>query len=152
MTTTGASRAASYSATGNVTGANLVTAGNITAVGNIQASAGSYFIGNGSQLTGISGGGGGGSSISNGGSNVGVAFNGNATVGINSILTATFGPDSLTLSGTTTPGFYSQAKNVSVTTTQTLPTNRSIMSIAPFVINTGVVVTVPDSTTLIVLS
>jgi hypothetical protein len=37
-------------ATGNVTGGNIVTAGNITATGNI---AGNYFIGNGSQLTGV---------------------------------------------------------------------------------------------------
>ena len=37
-------------ATGNVTGGNIVTSGNITATGNV---AGNYFIGNGSQLTGV---------------------------------------------------------------------------------------------------
>jgi hypothetical protein len=48
-----------FSATGNVTGGNIATAGlisvtgNVTAVGNIQ---GNYFVGNGSLLTGISGG------------------------------------------------------------------------------------------------
>ena len=134
----------------NITGANLVTAGNITAVGNIHTSG--YFIGNGSQLTGVGGGGGGGASITNGTSNIGVAFSANATVGIGGILTATFGPDSLTLSGTTTPGFYTQVKNVAISTTQTLPANRVIMSIAPFDVNNGVVVTVPDSSTLIVLA
>jgi hypothetical protein len=38
------------SATGNVTGGNVLTAGNVSAVGNV---AGTYFIGNGSQLTGL---------------------------------------------------------------------------------------------------
>ena len=37
-------------ATGNITGGNLTTAGQVTATGNIT---GSYFIGNGSQLTGV---------------------------------------------------------------------------------------------------
>jgi hypothetical protein len=38
------------SVTGNVTGGNIITVGNVSATGNI---AGDYFIGNGSQLTGI---------------------------------------------------------------------------------------------------
>jgi hypothetical protein len=38
------------SATGNVTGGNLITAGRVSATGNIQ---GSYLLGNGSALTGI---------------------------------------------------------------------------------------------------
>jgi len=42
------------SVTGNVTGGNIVTVGTVSAVGNITANIGSYFIGNGSQLTGIS--------------------------------------------------------------------------------------------------
>ena len=44
-------------ATGNVTGGNINTAGRIVATGNISTSAnvaGTYFIGNGSQLTGLS--------------------------------------------------------------------------------------------------
>jgi len=58
ITATGAVTAASVavngtaSAAGNVTGGNVRTAGSITATGNI---AGNYFLGNGSQLTGISG-------------------------------------------------------------------------------------------------
>lgn len=44
--------AGQISATGNIQGGNIVTAGLITATGNIS---GNYFIGNGSQLTGISG-------------------------------------------------------------------------------------------------
>lgn len=61
---------ATFSATGNVTGGNINTGGTVTATGNVtggnirtvgQVSAtgnvtGSYFIGNGSQLTGIAGG------------------------------------------------------------------------------------------------
>ena len=40
------------SITGNITGGNIRTVGQVTATGNIQ---GNYFIGNGSQLTGVSG-------------------------------------------------------------------------------------------------
>ena len=49
--------AANVSVTGNVQGGNLRTAGLISATGNITAAAnvaGSFFIGNGSQLTGLS--------------------------------------------------------------------------------------------------
>jgi hypothetical protein len=74
------------SATGNITGGNLnavglslsgnivsalVSAANITTTANIS---GSFFIGNGSQLTGISGGG--GASIANGTSNVNINTSG----------------------------------------------------------------------------
>ena len=55
--------------TGNVSGSNLSTSGNVTA---------SFFIGNGSQLTGLSA----GSIISNGNSNVVVAANANVTVSV----------------------------------------------------------------------
>lgn len=47
-------------ATGNVTGGNLRTVGQVTATGNVT---GSYFIGNGSLLTGISAGGYGNSNV-----------------------------------------------------------------------------------------
>lgn len=65
------------SVTGNVTGGNILTGGTISAVGNIT---GNYFIGNGSQLTGVVTSA--GSSIVNGTSNVVVAANGNVTVGV----------------------------------------------------------------------
>jgi hypothetical protein len=65
------------SVTGNVTGGNILTGGTISAVGNIT---GNYFIGNGSQLTGVVTAA--GSSIVNGTSNVVVAANGNVTVGV----------------------------------------------------------------------
>ena len=66
------------SASGNVTGGNIRTAGIVSATGNIT---GNYFIGNGSQLTGISTGS--SSNISNGTSNVSItASGGNVTVGV----------------------------------------------------------------------
>jgi hypothetical protein len=83
------------SVAGNVTGGNILTAGIVSATGNIS---GNYFIGNGSQLTGISGGV--QSSIANGTSNVNIATaNGNATITANAV-TYTFGTNStLTLPG-----------------------------------------------------
>ena len=67
------------SSTGNAIHGNILTAGIVSATGNIT---GNYFIGNGSQLTGISAGGG-GASISNGTSNVNITTSGgNVTVGV----------------------------------------------------------------------
>jgi hypothetical protein len=64
------------SASGNVTGANILTAGTVSATGNITAN---YFIGNGSLLTGIATGT--PSSIANGNSNVNIdTANGNVTI------------------------------------------------------------------------
>lgn len=73
---------ASVSTTGNVTGGNVLTAGAVSATGNVS---GNYFIGNGSLLTGITGGGGGGNgtAIVNGNSNVNIATSGaNVTVAV----------------------------------------------------------------------
>lgn len=74
--------AGQVSAGGNVTGGNVLTAGAVSATGNVS---GNFFIGNGSLLTGISGGGGGGgSSISNGTSQVNIPTSGgnaNVTIG-----------------------------------------------------------------------
>ena len=83
------------STTGNITSGNILTGGLISATGNIT---GNYFIGNGSQLTGISSGV--QSSIANGISNVEIASaNGNVTITANAV-TYTFGIDStLTLPG-----------------------------------------------------
>jgi filamentous hemagglutinin len=68
----------SVSVTGNVTGGNIRTAGIITATGNIT---GNYFIGNGSQLSGIDA-----TSIQNGNSNVRIASsNGNVTVNVTGV-------------------------------------------------------------------
>jgi len=69
--------------TGNTTTGNLLTGGVISAVGNIKTVgnvSGNYFIGNGSQLTGIIASA--GAAITNGNSNVTVNANGNVTVGV----------------------------------------------------------------------
>ena len=47
------STAGTVSATGNVIGGNIYTGGEVSATGNITANASSFFIGNGSQLTGV---------------------------------------------------------------------------------------------------
>ena len=72
----------SVSVTGNTTSGNILTAGVVSATGNI---AGNYFIGNGSQLTGISGG------SSYGNSNV-------------TTLLAAFGSNTISTTGTVTTG------------------------------------------------
>jgi len=59
-------------AAGNVTGGNLTTAGQVVATGNIT---GNYFIGNGSQLTGIDA-----TAIQNGNANVRTFSNSNVTI------------------------------------------------------------------------
>ena len=65
------------SATGNVTGGNIFTAGQVSATGNITAN---YFIGNGSQLTGIDA-----TQIQNGTSNVSIPVaNGNVEISVGS--------------------------------------------------------------------
>jgi len=75
---------------GNIAGGNITTTGLVSATGNVT---GNYFIGNGSQLTGISSGI--QSSIVNGTSNVAIATaNGNATITANAASTWTFGTDS----------------------------------------------------------
>ena len=64
-------------ATGNVIGGNILTAGLISATGNIT---GNYFLGNGSQLTGIVASS--ATSLVNGTTNITTALNGNANVTI----------------------------------------------------------------------
>lgn len=74
---------ANLSVTGNTTTGNLLTGGTVSAVGNIRTTgnvSGNYFIGNGSQLTGIIASA--GAAITNGNSNVTVNANGNVTVGV----------------------------------------------------------------------
>ena len=73
------------SVTGNITAGNILTAGIISATGNIT---GNYFIGNGSQLTGITVSA--GAAIINGTSNVTVGASSNTTVGVAGTTVATF--------------------------------------------------------------
>jgi len=73
-------------ATGNITGGNLVTAGIVSATGNVT---GNFFIGNGSQLTGIDA-----TAIQNGSSNVRVLANANV------IISSTGNANIVTVTGT----------------------------------------------------
>ena len=64
------------SATGTITGGNILTGGVVSAVGNITANTGSFFIGNGSQLTGVAASTS-GFPVTAGTSNIAAATNGN---------------------------------------------------------------------------
>jgi hypothetical protein len=66
------------SATGNVTGGNILTGGQVSATGNIT---GNYFLGNGSQLTGIS------ASANAAGSNTQIQYNAAGAFAGNSLMT-----------------------------------------------------------------
>ena len=85
---------AEFSTLGNITGGNILTGGLVSATGNVT---GNFFIGNGSQLTGISAGS--GTSISNGNSNVAVSANSNVTVAVTSATIATFASTGLLVTG-----------------------------------------------------
>ena len=69
------------SGTGNIIGGNILTGGLISAAGNITSGSGSFFIGNGSQLTGVIASSA-GFPVSNGTSNINAAVNANITVGV----------------------------------------------------------------------
>ena len=84
---------ATVSVNGNVTGGNVLTAGLVSATGNVT---GNYFIGNGSQLTGVVAT---PTSIVNGTSNVVVASSANVTVGVTGNNIATFTANGLLVTG-----------------------------------------------------
>jgi hypothetical protein len=81
----------SVSVTGNVTGGNIATAGLITATGNIT---GNYIFGNGSQLTGISGGG------TPGGANTQIQFNDASSFGGSAAFTFNKATNAVATTGT----------------------------------------------------
>ena len=157
------------SATGNITGGNVLTGGLVSATGNV---AGNYFIGNGSQLTGISTSGGvtkivagtnitisptnglgdvtinstsgGSSNISNGTSNVSVYSSGNVAVGINgSSNVGVFSSGSLFING-----LFTSPKTI--TGNVLMAPNSSSMVISPLLVADGYGITVPSDSTLYV--
>ena len=87
-------------AAANVQGGNIRTAGTVSATGNVT---GNYFIGNGSQLTGLSVGS--TSNISNGTSNVAIGVSGgNVTVGVaGTSNVAVFGTNTITVNANLLP-------------------------------------------------
>ena len=107
----GAATGTSLSATGNVQGGNLFTAGSISSTGTITSAANivssQYFIGNGSQLSGLFVAGSTGGAIVSGTSNVRVALDANTTVGVAGTTVGTFASTGLYI-----PGLISAAGNV----------------------------------------
>jgi hypothetical protein len=77
ITSVGALTAPAITVTGNVTGGNIITSGQVIALGNVV---GDFFIGNGSQLTGIDA-----TSIQNGSANVRTFENANVAVSADGI-------------------------------------------------------------------
>jgi filamentous hemagglutinin len=75
------STAGQFSATGTATAGNVLTGGEVSAVGNITANAGSFFIGNGSQLTGVTASSVDANSLTGNTLNSGVTFSSLQTVG-----------------------------------------------------------------------
>jgi hypothetical protein len=113
------------SSTGTATLGNVATGGTVSTVGNITAGAGSFFIGNGSQLTGVSA----DSAIAliNGNTNITTATNGNANVTIggtsNVVVFTTGGIDvtgTVSANGTVTGGNLATGGTVSSTGTATV--------------------------------
>lgn len=101
-----------------------------------------YFVGNGSLLTGISGGSGNGQAIVNGTSNVSIGTaNGNVTIGISGTgNVVTVSQTSLFVNGViATPRTLSA--NIAV------QANVSAMMVSPLTIPSGLQITVPDSST-----
>ena len=93
----------SVSVSGNATAGNLITGGVVSATGNVT---GNFFIGNGSQLTGISSS---SATISNGTSNVNIASSGgNVTVGVGGVA----GVLTVTTTGANISGTLSVSGNI----------------------------------------
>jgi hypothetical protein len=89
------------SVTANITGGNILTVGLISATGNITSAAnvsGTYFIGNGSQLTGIT------STVSPAGSNTQIQFNDAGSLGASANLTFNKSTNTLNATNVTANG------------------------------------------------
>ena len=113
------------SGTGNITGGNILTGGQVSAIGNITANTGSFFIGNGSQLTGVTATSA-GFPITAGNSNIAATTNGNIFVTVggtsNVVVFATSGEyvtGVISANGTVTGGNLATGGTVSATGTVT---------------------------------
>jgi hypothetical protein len=146
--------AATVSATGNVTGGNLTTAGLVSATGNVAGGnltttglvsasgnvSGNYFLGNGSQLSGIAV-----STLANGTSNLSIpSASGNILTTVSGVLVTT-----ATTSGLIT--LYSNWANTTTTGNLTyIPYTNSLL-VGTFTVDDGYVITVPDNAELVIL-
>ena len=131
--------------TGHVPNGNvaITNSGNITAIGNITAS---YFIGNGSQLTGLIAD---VSNIHNGNSNITIAAsNGNAVVGINGTgNVAVFANTGLYVNGLLTGSNISTSGNISIQANRGIVTANSNVvfdSVGQIILNPGYVTSSGD--------
>lgn len=115
----------------------MVATGNVTAIGNISAN---YFVGNGSQLTGLSS-----NSIYNGNSNVSIASaSANVTMGINGDAnTVVISPGSIFVNG-----LFASPKTI--TSNVQMAEDSTAIIISPLTIASGYSMTVPTSSTLYV--
>ena len=130
--------AGNISVSGNITGGNILTVGNVSATGNVT---GNYFIGNGSQLTGLATGI--PAQIANGTSNINIASaNGNIEFAVGS------SPDTMIVSPgeLTVYGVYSNPKTIS--SNIAIAPNINSLLIGPVSIASGINIYVPDSSTL----
>ena len=130
--------AGNISVSGNITGGNILTVGNVSATGNVT---GNYFIGNGSQLTGLATGI--PAQIANGTSNINIASaNGNIEFAVGS------SPDTMVVSPgeLTVYGVYSNPKTIS--SNIAIAPNINSLLIGPVSIASGINIYVPDSSTL----
>jgi len=132
--------AAAVTATGNIEGGNIVTAGEVVATGNVS---GNFFLGNGSQLSGIDT-----TLISNGNSNVSIPeAGGNATISVagqaNVVSVSHNGFGALLLSG-----FY---QNPVALPSGNVPLGVNSMLIGPVELANAGVFGVPDGARLLIL-
>ena len=125
---------------GNISGANVISAVTITATGNIS---GSYFFGNGSQLSGIATGA--SNTIVNGTSNIAIPVaNGSIQFAVGGVAnTVVIDPGSLTMYG-------SFATPKTILSNVMISENVNAMLYGPMTVGEGVGITVPTTSTLYV--
>lgn len=129
------------SVSGNVTAGNINTSGSISATGNVT---GNYFIGDGSQLTGIASS---GNAITNGSSNVEISVaDGNVDIAVNGLSqSAQFSQGSFYVSGPiATPKVVN---NISI-----VAANVNAVMISPVEIGPSGNIVVPASSTLTIFT
>ena len=122
-------------ATGNVTGGNVLTVGNVSATGNVT---GNYFVGNGSQLTGLAV-----TQLANGNSNINInSSGGNIEFAVGNVAdTMVVSPGELTIYGV-----YSNPKTI--TSNVIITPNINSLLIGPISVSAGINIYVPTSSTL----
>jgi len=129
---------------GNVLGNNIIVSGTISAVGNITANVGSFFIGNGSQLTGVVVGP--SNAVQNGNSNITIPVaNGSILFAVGGEAnTLVIDPGSLTMYGS-----FANPKVIAANIA--ISPNVNAVLYGPLNVDEGVGITVPTSSTLYII-